>query len=310
MSTTDRLFILHVSDTHYARPGETLCSLLRAQTRTEETPAAAFQVAARYFISQMKGAAHHFAKYRRDYLDRVSQVVQILQGECITILHSGDVSQAGQISSIVEELSELQKAAGDGIEMIAVPGNHDLWPMDLPVLRPTHTALQYSRIRNLGFFPSQYPKLFTLSTPVNRIHLWALDSPIADSVPNMFAVGSVEDNRISDVGVVDDSGPYIGTVSHHPLRPVDPKLARRLAQHLRFPVLNMLGATALCDVLVKQGVIVHFCGHEHRRPARPDDMPIHDNKILQLAAGTPTIGSSTRTSSSTIPQFSLYSVVF
>jgi 3',5'-cyclic AMP phosphodiesterase CpdA len=265
----------------------------------------------RHAILQHHGARAAERTLWRELLDTLTRTVDelpLVEDDELALIHTGDITQAGQIQSLHVALSELGERVG-GKQLLAVPGNHDLWPEDFPPFSPGKTAHQFARIRNVPGLPSESPwgPIRLRST----LELLLFNSAVADSMLNTFALGKIQEELAS--------GPHFttrdpmshppaarlrGVVVHHPIVDFAQRDTRAIQQAIGVNVgMVLLDAPSVQQQFERSSVALVFCGHEHEVPGSPKRLHGQDT-LLQLCAGSPTLWPGFGNFSE--PQFSLY----
>jgi hypothetical protein len=303
-----RYFLIHVSDTHYAAAGEDLGYGIA------KSAAAGFSSAATTKANVIKNHGARAANSRLwdELLRAVEDITTDLsaRSESFSVLHAGDVTQAGQLGSMSYALREL-KTRAQGRELFVVPGNHDLWPSDFPAVAPSRTGVQFLKIRDVPEMPAKYPD--GPHQLGGMLECFLLNSAIPDSMLNSFAWGKVEPESGQSASP-STLGPLArpratrlrSVLIHHPITvpPAPASTANPTSRTSAPPVAGtLLDGPALLQQLVGHEVALVFCGHEHAL-SNPHARLYCGDRLLQLSAGCPTLWQGYGNHDE--PQLSLY----
>jgi hypothetical protein len=309
------LFIIHISDTHFALDTEQL-NLRSTHKTTHKTPLEGLVNQLRLWTFKQNGTRAHEPSLWQELLGTLRHTADGLRGREGAVIHTGDITQAGQLESL-EQALEAIKGDTHPFPLHAIVGNHDLWPRDFPGFSPTKTAEQFSHIRNMKCMQDS-PQV---GVPLGRgpsAELYLGCSAVADSLMNSVALGKLEPEEghlPPPLKPRRQSPPPAGLSSvlltnlriaalHHPI--IDSGGSRwRAAQAGLGLSLGMVlqDAPQVQALLDQRGVRLVLCGHEHARAPR-DKRLCCDDRLLQLTAGCPTLYQSKGNGAS--PQFSLY----
>jgi len=213
-------------------------------------------------------------------------------GAPVLLLHTGDLTQGGQEMSMNDELRAFAACSGD---FAAIPGNHDLWPGDFPIFSASRTHLQFQRVRGTAPLPAAFPHLVKYDRPDGVISLWLLNSALSDSWPNSLALGKVEHEHMNGgwhdqvQTITTATGSRLKMVAlHHPIVPFGDSVGTSVSP-VTGPVAHVLmDARRTEHALLRAGVAVVLCGHEHRS-TDPQEAIVSGGKLLQLPVGSPTL---------------------
>ena len=175
--------IAHVSDTHFATAADAAAMKPRL-VRAAPHFARLFTTARDAIV-----AAHGCNSQEPRLFKLLTNELRRLASSDIRpgfVVHTGDISQAGQLGSIDAALTAIKKAAD--VDVLAIAGNHDVWPEDFPAFAPSRTPLQVERLRRSGLVPPRYCHVH----PRQGIELLLLESASADALLNITALGSVD----------------------------------------------------------------------------------------------------------------------
>lgn len=297
-----KTFLIHITDTHYAAPGQ----VLGVQGASHPKLTAQAVLAARNAVWSQKGASAAdptlWVELKKTLEHLAMKLGALGFGQDYAAIHTGDISQAGQLQSMGSAISALKQSAR--VALPAIVGNHDLWPGEFPLFAPSLTAHQHFHVRHVFGLPRTYPR-GPLALP-NNFELLLLNTTVADSLLNTTALGKMEADPGVGVTIIDPltlpSTSRLRIVAqHHPVIDVGVGLGRQ-AQTLFGVQLGMglLEAPDTQQCLANAGVALVLCGHEHRATA---DLS-QDRRILQLAAGCPTLAKGHGNPEE--PQFSVY----
>lgn len=305
-------WIIHLSDTHFALPGEDI----------QRPSVGSGLIGIRGFAPRMRARvlarirkaliSHHGARAAeralwQDLLDAVSQFSLALKGQPWALVHTGDVTQAGQIKSFQVAMERLRRCAS-GATSHVIPGNHDVWPGDFPAMDPSRTAVQSRHAREILGVPA-YASHQSLADPIDLV---LLDTSIPDSLLNSVALGRLVDETHGPQLRPRQGQALVLALQHHPPAEL-PSVANRDAwwRHAQ-QLMGMPTAMVLLDdarvrqELVRAGVAGVLCGHEHRAPLSLDNAIVENGTLLVMQSGCPTLESGFGNHDA--PQFSAYCV--
>jgi predicted phosphodiesterase len=307
-----RLILFHISDTHFALDRDKL------GLKFTTTPGASGVVwnGIRSVVMKQKGTRAAAQSLWDDLLATMERTIDALQTarEEIAVLHTGDITQAGQTDSLQDALEEIRKRAKP-FPLHAIVGNHDLWPGEFPALAPSKTAHQLDHVRNIDALPEHTQTLVNLGRGGDPLaELFLCCTAIADSLMNSLALGQFEpagghvppprkSRRTSPargIAAVNLSRVRMAAL-HHPV--VDGSSARwRKLQQLAGLNAGMvlLDAAKVQKELCSHDIPIVLCGHEHETDIRL----CNGNRLLQLTAGCPTLWRGKGNQGE--PEFSLY----
>jgi hypothetical protein len=307
------LYVVHVSDTHFALPTEDLRWKLAFNPACwgKRGIVPAIQLA-RVAVIKADGCAPHDRWLWTEFLRELGQLAPMIAsaGAPETLfIHTGDVTQAGQRTSLSAALGGLSSALGQDPKVVS--GNHDLWPEDFPPCAASRTSLQCGLMRDCGSFPRSYPdrcaSIRGARSGLLELHL--LNSAIPDSLLNAVGLGKIEQemhggaavSQLSMLARMNQVDTLRAVAVHHPVLDIGPSWRRAAAHVLGLsPAMALLDGADACSDLVSAHVGLVLCGHEHTGRATLDP----SSRILQLAAGCPTLHRGTGNDDD--PQFSLY----
>jgi 3',5'-cyclic AMP phosphodiesterase CpdA len=230
------------------------------------------------------------------------------------VIHSGDVTQAGQLGSLKPALEAIRRAAPQA-RLHAIPGNHDVWPEDFPSFAADRTSLQLQRIRQSGELPRTFADHHN---PGGLLDWVLLDSTAPDALLNTSALGSVD----VELGPAFSwqrqltppptrAGKLLAAVMHHPpedLHGNGTSWWRIVQRQMQASVgMLLLNAPAVRSELISHNVSIVLCGHDHQPPTDPAAALVEGGRLLVLQAGCPTLDRGFGNNDD--PQFSLYDVV-
>jgi len=298
------LFVVHVSDTHFAFDNEKL--LASTLVSAPQLPLAPFFQKLRASVIRSHGCACAEARLWSEMLAELKRIGTAIEDDMFA-LHTGDVTQAGQMASLVGALDEITQALGN--KVFAIAGNHDQWPEDFPPCRPNLTAAQYARLRQCAALANPIPTWHPLATSPS-VDVMFLNSAVADSLPNALALGKLEDEVLAGQLVPQlgpawpGSSPLRAVALHHPVIDFGQGVARRTQAYKGWQLAMVLqDRAAVWASLLKHEVGLVFCGHEHLVPGGGHHVD-PTGRVLQLAAGCPTLVNGAGNHDE--PQFALY----
>jgi hypothetical protein len=121
-------------------------------------------VSLRQLILTRKGCGHsatHLWHELNRALVMTEQALGAEPGATTVFLHTGDLSQAGQIDSmrtVLNRLRSVNYTSRNSGPNLAIPGNHDLWPGDFPVFSVSRTVMQFQQVRDTNNLPTVFPE--------------------------------------------------------------------------------------------------------------------------------------------------------
>jgi len=300
-----RTFLIHVTDTHYATPGD----VLRLQLRNAPNSASPLLQRLHAQVLRQRGAQHADPYLWREFCKAVGSAARIASAEDeLAVIHTGDITQAGQLASMQGALHELAAQANAPVH--AVVGNHDLWPQAFPAFAASLTGRQHGLVRSLPELPAAYPAGPKLFNRAPYLELVLVNTAVADSLLNTSALGKVEADAISrpsSIGAPLDSP---GTrrlrvvAMHHPIIDFGRGHWRQLQTHLGLNFgMVLIDGPRMQTFFDKARVALVLCGHEHAVQGANGRLCCND-RLLQLAAGCPTLHKDKGNEGH--PQFSLY----
>lgn len=318
--------ILHISDTHLALSGERLSLPALAHRRLPVTGvvgAALRQI--RRAVIAADAAQSAESPLQAALLQALTTTGQELvaaqhpsRGELdgAALIHTGDLTQAGQICSMQDAMELLSRSAG--IPAFFQIGNHDAWPQDFPPFAAERVVLQHQWIRGLrsgsgNELPHTYPAINMLDVE-GTIELIRLNSVLADSFPNTLALGSVapELGTAVQAGHASDQFAQLSSrtpstalrivAMHHPPYPLNTGFWTSTWSRLMSPQpCGLLEGPVVQNQLLRNMVNLVLCGHEHSRSSQ---QIMAGGRILQLAVGSPSFRQTA--GNHDVPHFSLY----
>jgi len=309
-----KVHLVHITDTHYATVAE---NIQIATTRSMLDLGWSLGSIARGCLLKRHGVAR--AELRTLWPALLAQLTVLTrylasQGS-LAVVHSGDITQAGQSDSLQVAVSELSGATRDAGDLHVLPGNHDVWPRDFPAFAPARTSLQARFTRSVPGLPKQFPHHVNVG---NVVDLVMLDSAVPDTMLNTSALGRVDAELDGNVFVDQLSSvprkqvQLRGAVMHHPPADLSSKGQswwRAVQQSLPIGVgMVLLDAAQFRSRLQGCDVAFVLCGHEHAPPATPEDALVHDGHLLILQAGCPSLVHGAGNNDD--PQFSMYELDF
>lgn len=301
------LRIVHLTDTHYARPGDDVRFKLVRQVPGGLGPFGPIVKQLRSHVLGRDGARHAEGVLWQRML---AEIRAMSSSADQVIVHTGDLTQAGQIDSLRDAHAELQSVAR--LHLFLVPGNHDLWPNDFPPCSASRTCLQSRVVRSLGCFPPSYPDVRSIQIAKLTVEFVLLDSTIPDSLLNTVALGALSDEVMG--GAVREQISHLAprkarlrvALVHHPVADLpSTSLWRSIQSKVGMSVaMVMLDSAKVRQDLLQKEISVVLCGHEHQPPRTPGDALLEGGHLLQLQAGCPTLYK--HFGNSDTPQFSRY----
>lgn len=298
-----RTFLIHVTDTHYAAPGD----VLRLRLRSAPNSSSQLLQNLHAHVIHQKGAQPADRYLWREFCKAVESTATAVapQGE-LAVVHTGDITQAGQLPSMRSALQQLAGLTKTTVH--AVVGNHDLWPHAFPAFAPSLTGRQHSSVRKLQpELPAEYP---AGPRPLsNALELILVNTAVADSLLNTSALGKIEVDTIVRNSPVDplDFPPKRRlriVAMHHPIIDFGRGHWRQLQAYLGLSFgMVLIDGQREQSRFDKARVALVLCGHEHAVQGANDRLCCND-RLLQLAAGCPTLHKGKGNEGH--PQFSLY----
>jgi 3',5'-cyclic AMP phosphodiesterase CpdA len=291
------LRIVHVTDTHYATKQDNIHFHLSRGGPSSSGLLGQFVSAARSVVVSQNGCARAEHQLWQLLLTEIASEAQAASSDEFVVVHTGDVTQAGQLRSLLRAHQELRQASGPSY--FSVPGNHDLWPHDFPLFAPARTATQARAIRECRCFPSNYPVTQVVQAGGLSVEFVLLDSTIPDSIMNTCALGAlghefdaVQQSMHEQLARLPPPQHHLRVaVIHHPVADLPTQGRWRSVQQqlgVHFAMVLLDAAKVRADLL-KAGVSVVLCGHEHQLPKQPQDALIENSQLLLLQAGCPTL---------------------
>lgn len=304
--------IVHVSDTHFAAKADAQRFQLQLSRKAPASDLGRLAHAARNVVIASDGCTAHEPRLFKSMLDELERLSRS-DSPPDAVVHSGDITQAGQLGSLEGALDAIRRHIGKA-ELLAIPGNHDVWPEDFPAFAPARTALQHARIRMCGLLPSRYGHR---CSPGALLEWLLLDSAVADALLNTTALGSMDMDLGSTLHWCPQIDPSAGgqtrlraAVMHHPpadLQGPSTKWWRKL--QASSPIsggMVLLDAASARSELVNHGVSLVMCGHEHQPPSDPALSLQEDARLLVLQAGCPSLQLGAGNHDD--PQISIYDI--
>ena len=148
---------------------------------------------------------------RRRLRDLIAQEFPITNSVPSKVVLTGDQTTFGDQASkdaLNNWLTDsIDKTSVD--EIIAIHGNHDVWPDTQPILDPIGSA---SATENRNFNPA---KVSLLNQPI-KIDLFPLNTVTQDAARNFFAYGTIRFNQLALHQTTRDSGAISIAICHHP----------------------------------------------------------------------------------------------
>lgn len=303
------LYIVHVTDTHYANDAE---DIQASTTRKSQYQTSSIVQRARRLVLSRHGCARaELNTLWPTFIDQLGAFTNhmVVTGTEMITVHSGDITQAGQPQSLHDALGQIAQATSP-CGLHALTGNHDVWPRDFPAFSPARTSLQARYTRSLRPLPTQFPH----HVPTSTVDIVMFDSTVPDTMLNITALGRV-DAELSAADFVLEvdqvqapRGNFRGAVMHHP--PADIATAgqswwRSVQQQVGFaPGMVLLDSQQLRQRLFDQHIAFVLCGHEHAPPHTSDDAIADDGRLLILQSGCPTLVRGAGNNAD--PQFSVF----
>lgn len=308
-----RLILIHVSDTHFALPGEELGLSVAAAAAA----GGALTNGLRTAVMKKKGtrpAERRLWQELSNTLQRTTDALQRMGERDVVVVHTGDITQAGQFQSLMQAIQTIESNAKP-FDVYAVVGNHDLWPSEFPALAPSKTAHQFGHVRSMTCVPSASITLVPLgSRPTAELFLCS--TAVADSLMNSVALGRFEPAaghlprpsqppNTPPRGLTADllTGLRIAAL-HHPIIDAGSGRWRDVQRQVGWNAgMVLMDANEVQTDLVDADILLALCGHEHA-PAPLDKRLCCDDRLLQLTAGCPTLWE--KQGNEAPPQLSLY----
>jgi 3',5'-cyclic AMP phosphodiesterase CpdA len=313
-----KIYLIHVTDTHFALPADDIQIRLTGRKRAPGVRGAFVKKIQTGVVGQ-DGARPAEAKLWLTLNDELRSLVAALRTDAtceLHVVHSGDITQAGQPKSLDHAMQALTLAC-DGIPISTVAGNHDVWPREFPLFAPERTALQGRFVRTSTWLPPTYPVQVSVGTP-GLLDLVLLDSPVPDSAMNTTALGAVDAELLADGSFVRETDQIAakhprlyGAVLHHPPADVSTSISwwRSLQQLLNLSVgMVLTDAVRLRRAMLARNVAFAICGHEHAPPNAAADAICEQGRLLVLQGGCPTLFRNSGNADD--PQFAVYEIEF
>jgi 3',5'-cyclic AMP phosphodiesterase CpdA len=309
----ERSLIVHLTDTHFATTREAL-DPSRTVVNAAGPAAALLNTIYRRIRTDDAAGRHHpiLLQGMFRFLGRVRSVPT--DWGRVAVVHTGDVTQAGQLAGMASLLGQVENVTG--LQPLVIAGNHDLWPSEFPIFAGSETHLQFTALRQRREFARTHPDAKALGTGVQLLRL---NSPVPDGLENALAVGRLTDEwdpaqgrRVPQLAalkaLLDPDMALRVALIHHPVcelgttyRPVHDRV-REWTGPIAFDLRERDDVAANLDAV---GVQLVLCGHEHRVPTKV----LHRNdRLLQLAGGTPCMWVEEKEQSLARPSLSIYGI--
>jgi 3',5'-cyclic AMP phosphodiesterase CpdA len=326
MSST--LALIHLSDTHFALPHEQLSvpGLLRRPLPVGGFLGGVFKLVRRLVVSNhaAQPAEQALVRAMHSAITTTATILRAAMGTAepelddAAIVHTGDLTQAGQIESMKVALDAFS-ASGKGLPFYGQIGNHDMWPANFPPFAPERIPQQHQWTRGLRSnaqtvtLPARYPAIDSLG-PASEVQLVRLNSVLGDSLPNTVAWGAVADehdpsqpigtssSQFNDIPVSSRNVRLRAAMMHHPPFSLHTGIIAAASHIMVSPAwCGLIDGARVQAELLRRGVNLVLCGHEHQRSAQ---RIFADSRILQLATGSPAFRKGR--GNHDVPHFSLH----